>query len=384
MAITIKNQPNSPNVSNTKLVYSVSSSNAGQPQFQYITDVYQYGTLLTRFYTYPNPNGNGIVELSNIMDDNLGYDYNWKQADLTQAGNMFQSFDIKFGEAYGSSVSSSIVNYPDLATASTYVFLGTVDPTEGSYDYQATGSIHLLSDMVTGSIANDKYVTVPIYSPGSADVGTTERLRVTFKDKNKNVLATQNSDIIPISYPRIVNIPIGKDSTRYNNEWILDWEYADITLNSSGEKLATYRRARPCNGEGVTFSWINKYGVFDYYTVTNPVTKATSLKRDSIVVPNVDYSSDISYYDIERRGETQYNVERKDVYKVTTDYIDSDTANFLSRIFESDEVYVQTDNGDFIPVNIQNKKYNWNTNQYRQKRFQYNIEYVYSNKRYDN
>ena len=311
MAITIKNQPNSPNVSNTKLVYSVSSSNAGQPQFQYITDVYQYGTLLTRFYTYPNPNGSGIVELSNIMDDNLGYDYNWKQADLTQAGNMFQSFDIKFGEAYGSSVSSSIVNYPDLATASTYVFLGTVDPTEGSYDYQATGSIHLLSDMVTGSIANDKYVTVPIYSPGSADVGTTERLRVTFKDKNKNVLATQNSDIIPISYPRIVNIPIGKDSTRYNNEWILDWEYADITLNNTGEKLATYRRARPCNGEGVTFSWINKYGAFDYYTVTNPVTKATSLKRDSIVVPNVDYSSDISYYDIERRGETQYNIERK-------------------------------------------------------------------------
>ena len=64
MAITILGQPTTPNVTDTKLVYSISSSNALQPQFQYVTDVKQGGTLLTRLYTYPNPTGNGIVEVS--------------------------------------------------------------------------------------------------------------------------------------------------------------------------------------------------------------------------------------------------------------------------------------------------------------------------------
>ena len=46
MAITIKSQPSPTNCSKTNLVYNVSSSNATNPQFRYIMDVYLQEVLI--------------------------------------------------------------------------------------------------------------------------------------------------------------------------------------------------------------------------------------------------------------------------------------------------------------------------------------------------
>ena len=44
MALTILQEPTSPNVSSTNLIYTVSSSNVPQFQYRYIADLYYSGS----------------------------------------------------------------------------------------------------------------------------------------------------------------------------------------------------------------------------------------------------------------------------------------------------------------------------------------------------
>ena len=55
MALTILSKPDSPNVCNTNLIYSISSSNVPQFQYRYIADLYYSGsaTKLASFKYQP-------------------------------------------------------------------------------------------------------------------------------------------------------------------------------------------------------------------------------------------------------------------------------------------------------------------------------------------
>ena len=139
---------------------------------------------------------------------------------------------------------------------------------------------------------------------------------------------------------------------------------------------------RKCSDEYTRFAWINKLGFWDYYNVYNPTRKVTDVERNIFDKPNVDYSSTTSIYSVTRRGEKQYNTGYIDNYEITTDYIDKATADWLTELFDSPEVFVQ-ENGNFIPIVISNSTYEWNMNENRQKLFQFTINYRYANKRYD-
>ena len=73
---------------------------------------------------------------------------------------------------------------------------------------------------------------------------------------------------------------------------------------------------------------------------------------------------------------TQYT----DTFSITTDYIDKYTSQWLTEMFFSNDVYIQNGN-QFEPIIISNRSIDWNMNQYRQKLFQYEIEYKLANQR---
>ena len=381
MAITVLGSPTSPNVTDTKLVYSISSSNALQPQFQFVTDIKQGGTLLTRLYTYPNPTGNGILEVSQILADNLSYDNDWKTTGATVSDEGFKEFTLHFSESYGTSISSSITLYAGGASDTIEVFQGTVDPNQGSFNFIPSSSFQLLSNQTEGYVATGNHVTVPVYVPPFSVVGTKE-LRVEFVSASGDIL--QASDLLSTGADtEIYQQAIGSGSTTFNSVFeTQDWEQIKVYDSGSATPLTTFNRVRPCKDGQVTFTFINKLGYYDYYSIPNPVRKATSVERNIFDKPNVDYSSATSIYDITRRGEKQYNTGYSDRYEVTTEYVNKATADWLTELFDSPEVYVQ-ENGDIIPVIISNTQYDWNMNENRQKLFQYTIQYRYANKRYD-
>jgi len=115
MAITIEQQPRrvdstgyvAPNAAYTNLLYVLSSSNATQPQFRYVTTISEGGTDLTTIKTYPNETNNAVIDAAPIIQSYLGYDRYWKLSGSADPVLSKKLFEFDFGEEYGTSISSS-------------------------------------------------------------------------------------------------------------------------------------------------------------------------------------------------------------------------------------------------------------------------------------
>ena len=126
------------------------------------------------------------------------------------------------------------------------------------------------------------------------------------------------------------------------------------------------------------FAFINNYGVWDYVQVIYPINKVTDLKRESVSLPNANYSDTTSIYDISKRGKTTYYTKPKSKYNITTGYLPQGEADWWPQLIESPDVYIQ-DNGTFVGIIVTNSSYKHKTNPRGQKVFQYKIEFEYAN-----
>ena len=131
------------------------------------------------------------------------------------------------------------------------------------------------------------------------------------------------------------------------------------------------------NENPVQFVFRNKQGVWDYYNAYNPLARQSNITRQKVTLPQVDYSSTVSTYDVNKRGETDYFTDKDSLYTLTTDYLDKRVANFIEELLESPDVFIYTENG-YIPIIITNSEYTHNNSTGRNKLFQYTIEYKLS------
>jgi hypothetical protein len=139
MAVTITQQPTSPNAAYTRLLYVVSGSvTTSNPQYQYVMDLYESGSTdkIVRVTQTKNPAGVAVFDPSRIFQGQLQDDNNWKVTGSIQPVNTVKTFEVKFGEQYGTSPSSSITVYPNLDTTEIKLFPGVIDPNNGvSYNF---------------------------------------------------------------------------------------------------------------------------------------------------------------------------------------------------------------------------------------------------------
>ena len=142
MAITILQEPTSPNVSNTNLIYTVSSSNVPQFQYRYIADLYESGsaTRLARFKYPQNSSGTANIDVGRPIGDYLDTDYNWditpsSPTDIYSSSISAKRFTIEFGEEYGTSYTSPVTVFSNVANSSINVFKGNIQyPTPSNFD----------------------------------------------------------------------------------------------------------------------------------------------------------------------------------------------------------------------------------------------------------
>jgi len=142
MALTILQEPTSPNVSSTNLIYTVSSSNVPQFQYRYIADLYYSGsaTKLARFKYPQNSSGTANIDLARPIGDYLSTDYNWATApssttEFYSSSLTANTFTIKFGEEYGTSYNSAVTTFENEASASIAVLKGNIQyPTPSDFD----------------------------------------------------------------------------------------------------------------------------------------------------------------------------------------------------------------------------------------------------------
>ena len=170
MAITVLQEPTSPNVSNTNLIYTVSSSNVPQFQYRYIADLYYSGsaTRLARFKYPQNGSGTVNIDMGRPIGDYLDTDYNWSIDDLDSGSSNYKGFDIKFGEEYGTSYTSPVTEFTNEASSSIFVLKGNIQyPTVSDYESSTntkvfnTSSINWFSDYYYGELSPtfpDRYI----------------------------------------------------------------------------------------------------------------------------------------------------------------------------------------------------------------------------------
>tara|TARA_R110000824_G_scaffold74614_1_gene189608 strand:+ start:3229 stop:4590 length:1362 start_codon:yes stop_codon:yes gene_type:complete len=197
MAITINQQPTSPNMSNNDLLYVLSSPLISQPQYQYVADVFISGssTLVQRIKQQPNPSGKAVFNVGQILTANLESDNIWKTSIFTTSTNCNKNFIVRFGEQYGTSVSSSVTLYTGVSpqaagepakTGSEYYVItdGLVDYPDATTDFNFSSGSYYFEELVddipfthsfalstapkTQSLREGDYATISFYN-GNAD-----------------------------------------------------------------------------------------------------------------------------------------------------------------------------------------------------------------------
>jgi hypothetical protein len=203
MAITIQQSPTQPNMVNNNLLYAVTSNSSSAPQYQYVADLTLSGsnTVLQRIKQQPNPNAVGVFDMGSIINNYLESDNNWKTAVFATSSQAAKRFQVKFGEQYGTSPSSSVILYTGVGavtgspaiTASAYFYVldGLVDPNDKINWNWPSGSYFTSSAAPTGggagfsrqyalsnaplsqSIQDDEYATISLINGNFTNSDTT-------------------------------------------------------------------------------------------------------------------------------------------------------------------------------------------------------------------
>jgi hypothetical protein len=386
--ITPIEEPNIINGSLTNLLYNVSSSNADKPQFRYLVDIYQdpdNDNPIASFKTFPNQYGRGIFDIARIVNDKMEYDINYDISGSSISTKALKVFNVKIGEEYGTTQYSNVTQYPDLYEGDNFFIIpAAIEPSSLSYDLQDRA---FLTNTSFGSQNNPVPISVNDYQTLSG-----------FRESNLNtitytvyngstVLATVNyTAVLPLYNHNLYTVGVGpKNLSQLDSNLATalagTWDRIRIrlTYDDASRPLYWLANTQYCNPY-TRFAFINKYGVLDYYNVESPIDKKTKLERKTFDKSQVNYSGTSVAFRPQARGTTQYHLSSEDTYKITTEYLDQGTSDWLIELFESPEVFVQ-EGDNLIPINITSANYTWKTNPYSQKLFQYDFEYKYSNNR---
>ena len=140
------------------------------------------------------------------------------------------------------------------------------------------------------------------------------------------------------------------------------------------------------------FVFQNKYGMWDFYSVYNTLQQTNRVERKTYTKPFQIYDQQDSQYDLTTRGEKQFSSILTEQFTSTTDYVSKKTADWLTQLFDSNNVYLQIpDNvndgflereydAGFRPIIINNVNYRWQENKFRNKTFQFTIDWSFANK----
>jgi hypothetical protein len=215
MAISITQQPTSPNLANNNLVYEVTSSLFANPQYQYICDIKSGSALIQRIKQQPNPSGFGVFDIGMIVNSNVGpADKVWVTPVVQTQTTCAKQFTVLFGEEYGTSVSSSVQTYNGIVNNTT----ASVAPAKSgsNYYYNLDGTLDPNDKVNWNWPSSSKYHNQFIddltfnYQVGLTDMPATQSVRIydwaTISTLNGNLHgAANNNENAQDIYAMVVN-----------------------------------------------------------------------------------------------------------------------------------------------------------------------------------
>jgi len=377
--------------------YVITSDKTAQTRFKYVIEVYDGATLLGTLRVPADPNNYGRCDIQGIAENyltkDLGAINSTETADaFTDNPNSYKEFTVKFGEEYETGGVVVVTMYPafdeDIIT-----FNGSLPNYRGSdlnfVDYQVTdyyenftenttdrkwltnapkGSGVNKSDNQSVEITDEGWVYF-LYDHGSNPVDRVQCITYdssgsvidTFDIDNKVSSLTDKSMLkIPCSPNAINNIdtsefsvgtqPVITNSVTSYKIFLLD------TIASVVSEELYFNVDSECRYEVRRLEFLNALGGFDCFNFTKVSRMSEKVERKFYKQNPDNMTSGVITYAQSDKEKTQYHTKGTPKMKLTSDWVDAATFNWLVELIESPEIYLY-DNGQRIAV--QNIEGDW-------------------------
>ena len=354
MAINIISNPNSVVSAFNQMAFNVSSTQAGQSNFNFIADVYVSGinTAVSRIAIPKQPSVNTcLIDASPILKNyvkndffNVNTNINYCEPNL----NSRVKYYVQFGELYD--VSGVPTIYDNLRRF----------PTSGSNT--AVNSIFGFEQFNTNvwdgyEVSGFGFLTE---IPERITIEQGQELRLSFYDPN-NVIRYLYVDYIyedaiianKISGEFLYNVnvksllgqgapyqTIGTHTITLANSFVTEVKTITIEIVAACSKFDTIR-----------LHWLNNLGGWDSYNFTKQSIKAMDIERKQFKkMQSINYSKS-------DRLKTNYNTTITDKLQINSDWISDEMADWFQGLLTSPIVYLERGYDNFVSVNITNSEY---------------------------
>lgn len=390
MAVTFTQTPTTPNGSQSTIVYGVNNLTT-LPQAKYVCDIRDgdSGDLLARLKQPANNNGFGVFEISDVLHDYMDYDEVWTTTTpVGSTNNNSRVFSIEFGEEFATSNTSPLFVSASQITDTLTMYPAVTDPIDGfNWDSGSYYNTFLSSHPLGMFMRPEDYGTISKMNITGAAISS---MVIVVFDEDSNILAsktiTNPISIGSSSSSKLVHFPIGPANFKNDPDLSIlstdNWYYYFVLTNPDRGAQIVLKLDTCSDQNGTRFAFINRLGVWDYWTASLTRTETENYTQDTYEQTFVDFSTTNGLIpaDISRRGTTVYNKKIDTQLTAQTDWLNQERADYLIELFQSPSVYIQYGDG-FIPVIITNTSVQRKTNPRGQKLFSYKIEYKYANPR---
>jgi len=371
---TLTNQP-----AYNQMIFDVSSTNAGQTNFNFIADVYAGGVLVSRLAFPKQPSVNTVkMDISPVMKNYITYDLENVYGALWAANtNSQKDYYVQFGESYGATPTI----YPNLTrnptSGSKYAYNSIFDFEQFTAailaDYKIdTYGFLLMNDEITIKAGQDLYLSyydpnqlitdISITAPGTTPVGPI----------NISPGAGQFIFNIGMSWSRLTAYGLNGFATNGGSYTISVYASGDpdpvweitVTVESCVDKFEIYR-----------LHWLNQLGGWDSYNFTKNSLLSEDIDRTQFkkVTP--------LNYTVNDRLKVNYNTLITDKVQCSSDWLTDTESTWLQSLLESPIVLLER-TSTMIPIQLTASSYDIKKYLTERTLHQLTIDFEYSYNRY--
>jgi hypothetical protein len=350
-------------------VYVVSSSNASQPNYKYICDIYAVDgtTRLARIKRIPQPDGYGLFDLHRILENYVGFDINASTSGIDTNTKSFYGYVVKFGEEYGAATSGP-VQYLSLVTDSKRYIYNAVFDYPDFVAYNQT-------DWLIATASQNKFLSnaprTQHVRPGTnawlhymADTNIVYAAVLKTYDATGTLIHTSNvlntlTDM-SIDGNKFLRFPAGPANAGTMFSETLDGsiDHYTIHLEDSSSNPVSEPFTFIINTKGTKFTWyrlhfLNKMGGFDSFDFRQMSRNNLSINR--LLYKKYAGMETTGAWDLtpEERGYTQYDTDIKEKISINSDWITDEEAAWLGELFTSPAIYLERADNSLVAINIE-------------------------------
>jgi hypothetical protein len=368
------------------VLYETVNATRNYAGFAYLIDVKDGATTVGRLKVPPTTDGYGRFDLSGIMQSYMSSNLGTLGSSLTSVyGNTdsFKDFTLEFGWVHFNTGSATYdipqtVIFPDTTTGTSYdltTFNGSLPryrrDVVNFYDWQYNnyyqkytdngGARKFLTNSPNGGeelnpnnqkvmltdegylyslldFANDPITQVSIEEYNSSGVSiSTTTLNVPSLSSFSHIAIP----VAPASLNKVSGSMIASGSQPIISSNAASYHINLLNSSSLASERFYYNIDSECRFETRRLEFLNSLGGFDYFNFTKVSRHSEDIERKFFQTTSNDLQTDGSInYSISNREKVQYYTKSMPKMKLTSDWIEYNTYNWLLELIESPEIYL--------------------------------------------